>query len=259
MTFRDTSELEEALAHNFERPALLQQALTHTSHAREQEAADPTGPVPDNEQLEFLGDAVLGFVTGEELFQRFPHFREGELSKLRAHLVSEKHLVRVAQQLKLGEYLHLGRGEEKSGGRNKTTLLVDALEALLAALYLDGGMPVVRQVILDYVISPELAHLASNGNGLPFSDYKSTLQERLQAIGLPQPSYVLVKEQGPEHKKTFTVEVRLRSLDTSQEEFVGRAQGSTKKNAEQDAARQALEFLGRIHPTPAQVAGNAGA
>jgi ribonuclease-3 len=126
-------------------------------------------------------------------------------------------------------------------------------------LYLDGGMAAVRQVILDYVVSPELAHLASNGNGLPFSDYKSALQEKMQAIGLPQPSYVLVKEQGPEHKKTFTVEVRLRSLDPAQEEFVGRAQGSTKKNAEQDAARQALEFLAGIHATPAQAAGNAGA
>jgi ribonuclease-3 len=258
MTFRDTVALEQALGHRFERPALLEQALTHTSHAREQEAAETTARVADNEQLEFLGDAVLGFVAGEELFRRFPHFREGELSKLRAHLVSEKHLVRVAQQLKLGEYLHLGRGEEKSGGRTKTTLLVDALEALLAALYLDGGLAAARRVILDYVVSPELAHLASSGNGLPFSDYKSALQEKMQAIGLPQPFYVLVQEQGPEHKKTFTVEVRLRSLDASQQEFVGRAQGSTKKNAEQDAARQALEFLGRIHPTPAQVAGNAG-
>jgi ribonuclease-3 len=258
MKFRDTAALEEALAHHFERPALLEQALTHTSQAREQEAVDQKGPVPDNEQLEFLGDAVLGFVTGEELFQRFPHFREGELSKLRAHLVSEKHLVRVAQQLQLGEYLRLGRGEEKSGGRNKTTLLVDALEALLAALYLDAGLPPVRRVILDYIIAPELAHLSSNGNGLPVSDYKSALQEKLQAMGLAQPTYILVKEQGPEHKKTFTVELRLRAPDTSQEEFVGRAQGSTKKNAEQDAARQALEFLAGLHATPAQSAGNAG-
>jgi ribonuclease-3 len=258
MKFRDTAALQEALAHRFERTALLEQALTHTSHAREQEALDASGSVPDNEQLEFLGDAVLGFVTGEELFRRFPHFREGELSKLRAHLVSEKHLVHVAAQLQLGEYLHLGRGEEKSGGRNKTTLLVDALEALLAALYLDGGIEAARQVIIDLIIAPELAHLASNGNGLPFSDYKSALQEKMQSIGLPQPVYALVKEDGPEHKKTFTVEVRLRGTDPTQEEFVGRAQGSTKKNAEQDAARQALEFLRGMHPTPAQAAGNAG-
>ena len=258
MKFRDTAALEEALAHHFERPALLEQALTHTSQAREQEAVDLAGPVADNEQLEFLGDAVLGFVTGEELFQRFPHFREGELSKLRAHLVSEKHLVRVAQHLQLGEYLRLGRGEEKSGGRNKTTLLVDALEALLAALYLDAGLATVRRVILDYIVSPELVHLSSNGNGLPVSDYKSALQEKLQAMGLSQPTYVLVKEQGPEHKKIFTVELRLRAPDTSQEEFVGRAQGSTKKNAEQDAARQALEFLASMHATPAQSASSAG-
>jgi ribonuclease-3 len=258
MKYRDSAGLEEALAHRFERPALLEQALTHTSQAREQESTALAGPVADNEQLEFLGDAVLGFVTGEELFQRFPQFREGELSKLRAHLVSEKHLVRVAQHLQLGEYLRLGRGEEKSGGRHKTTLLVDALEAILAALYLDAGLPAVRQVILDYILLPELAHLASSGNGLPVSDYKSALQERMQAIGLPQPIYLLVQEQGPEHKKTFTVEVRLRSLDPTQEEFIGRAQGSTKKNAEQDAARQALEFLAKIHPTPAQVAESMG-
>jgi ribonuclease-3 len=257
MKLRDTAALEDAIGYRFERAALLEQALTHTSHAREQEAAEAGTSVPDNEQLEFLGDAVLGFVTGEELFQRFPHFREGELSKLRAHLVSEKHLVQVAQRLQLGNYLYLGRGEEKSGGRSKTTLLVDALEALLASLYLDGGINVVRKVIVDHILTPELANLATNGGGLPSSDYKSALQERMQAIGLPQPSYVLVNEQGPEHKKTFTVEVRLRGADPTQHEFIGRAQGPTKKAAEQDAARQALEYFARLHPTPAQITGTA--
>ena len=117
MKFSDTAALEEALAHRFERPALLEQALTHTSQAREQEAIDLKGPVPDNEQLEFLGDAVLGFVTGEELFQRFPHFREGELSKLRAHLVSEKHLVRVAQQLQLAPPIDSDQGRAEGATR----------------------------------------------------------------------------------------------------------------------------------------------
>ncbi|HEY7616848.1 MAG TPA: ribonuclease III [Terriglobales bacterium] len=245
MKFRDITALEQTLGYHFARPELLTQALTHSSQAREQEASSPgVASVADNEQLEFLGDAVLGFVAGEELFRRFPHFHEGQLSKLRAHLVSERHLVRVAQQLQVGDYLRLGRGEEKSGGRQKTALLVDALEAVLAALYLDGGIPPVRQVILDHILAPELEHLARNGNSLPMSDYKSALQEKLQAMGLPQPSYVLVKEQGPEHQKVFTVEVRLQTPSSAgKAQFVGRADGFTKKNAEQDAARQVLEYL----------------
>ena len=245
MRSRNIAELEQALGHHFGRPELLQQALTHSSLAREQEAANPTAaPAGDNEQFEFLGDAVLGFITGEELFHRFPHFHEGQLSKLRAHLVSEKHLVRVAQQLDLGDFLHLGRGEEKSGGRTKRALLVDALEAVLAALYLDGGMDPVRRVVLDQILLPELENLARNGHSLPVTDYKSALQEKLQAIGFPQPSYILVKQQGPEHQKTFTVEVRLPvGASESKAEFVGRAEGSTKKNAEQDAARQVLAHL----------------
>ena len=122
--------------------------------------------VGDNEQLEFLGDAVLGFVTTEELYNRFPTFREGELSKLRAHLVSEKHLIRVAQELELGHYLNLGRGEEKSGGRNKTALLVDALEAVLAAIYLDGGLEAARRLVMRSIVTPELERIASNGEQL---------------------------------------------------------------------------------------------
>jgi len=244
MKSRDIAALEKALGHHFARPELLEQALTHTSQAREREAASPAEAlrVGDNEQLEFLGDAVLGFVTGEELFHRFPHFREGDLSKLRAHLVSEKHLVQVAVKLELGEYLRLGRGEEKSGGRGKPTLLVDALEAILAALYLDGGLEPARQVILKSVIGPELERLGRTGKGMPLTDYKSALQEKLQAAGLPQPAYVLVREQGPEHKKMFTVEAHLRTA-SKPAEFVGRAEGSTKKNAEQEAARQMLEYL----------------
>jgi ribonuclease-3 len=251
MKSRDTAALEAALGHRFSRPVLLEQALTHTSQAREMEALRSFEPsrVGDNEQLEFLGDAVLGFVTSEELFRRFPDFREGELSKLRAHLVSERHLIRVAQQLELGHYLRLGRGEEKSGGRNKTALLVDALEAVLAALYLDAGLEKVRELVLRYIIVPELEQIAVDGSRLPVNDFKSALQERLQAAGRPQPSYVLVKEQGPEHNKTFTVEARLHADGDSKPEFVGRAEGSTKKNAEQEAARQVLEYLAS-HPAP---------
>jgi ribonuclease-3 len=246
MKSRDIAALESALGYHFTRPELLLQALTHTSQAREMEALQrPAGSrVGDNEQLEFLGDSVLALVTSEELFQRFPHFREGELSKLRAHLVSEKHLIRVAQQLELGHYLRLGRGEEKSGGRNKTALLVDALEAVLAAIYLDSGLESARRLVLQYIVAPELERIAVHGDGLPLTDYKSALQERLQALGRPQPSYLLVKEQGPEHSKTFTIEVRLQAAEaTSKAEFVARAEGSTKKTAEQDAARQVIEYL----------------
>jgi ribonuclease III len=245
MKSRNMADLEHTLAYQFARPELLQQALTHSSQAREMESSQPSAPrVGDNEQLEFLGDAVLGLVTTEELFHRFPHFREGDLSKLRAHLVSEKHLIQVAHRLELGHYLHLGRGEEKSGGRNKTTLLVDALEAILGAMYVDSGLETVRRVILQHIVAPELESVERNGARPLLTDYKSALQEKLQASGKPQPSYVLVKEQGPEHNKIFTVEARLQfSDDQPGNEFVGRAEGSTKKNAEQAAARQLLQHL----------------
>src|SRR5246127_1870492 len=245
MKAREIAALEALLGYHFQRPELIHQALTHSSQARELEALQPlqVGLKPgDNEQLEFLGDTVLALVTSEELFQRFPQFREGELSKLRAHLVSERHLIRVAQQLELGHYLRLGRGEEKSGGRGKTALLVDALEAILAAIYLDGGLEVAREFVLRNVIAPELERMERGGGTLPITDFKSALQEAVRSLGLPQPAYVLVEEAGPEHSKTFTVEARLNSRDRNPE-FVGRAQGSTKKTAEQDAARQLLTYL----------------
>ncbi|HZQ68439.1 MAG TPA: ribonuclease III [Terriglobales bacterium] len=245
MKARDIATLAAVLKYQFTRPELLHQALTHSSQAREQEAQQfPEARFGDNEQLEFLGDAVLSLVTTETLFQRFPSYREGELSKMRAHLVSERHLIQVARQLDLGAYLNLGRGEEKSGGRSKTALLVDALEAVIAAIYLDGGLEPARAFVLEAIVEPELLRIAAIGTGLPVTDYKSALQEKLQAVGRAQPTYVLVKEQGPEHNKTFTVEARLRGVNGNAEsEFVGQAEGSTKKNAEQDAARQVLEYL----------------
>ncbi len=258
MKEREISALETALGYHFRRRGVIEQAITHSSQAREaeaQQAGEHKYKVHDNEQLEFLGDAILALITSEELFNRFPHFREGELSKLRAHLVSERHLIRVAQQLELGHYLRLGRGEEKSGGRSKTALLVDALEAVLAAIYLDGGMAPVREFILREILGPELESMEREGGALPMTDFKSALQERLQGLGLPQPTYLLVNEAGPEHKKTFTVEVRLNAKKGEGEaEFVGRAAGSTKKTAEQDAARQLLSYLvSRPHPTEARV------
>jgi ribonuclease-3 len=247
MKEREITALETALGYHFHRRGVIEQAITHSSQAREQEsqlAGEGKFRVNDNEQLEFLGDAILALVTSEELFHRFPQFREGELSKLRAHLVSERHLIKVAQQLELGHYLRLGRGEEKSGGRSKTALLVDALEAVLAAIYLDGGMQPAREFILREVIAPEMNRMEREGGALPMSDFKSALQETLQGLGMPQPTYILVQEAGPEHRKTFTVEVRLAGRKgESEAEFAARAAGSTKKTAEQDAARQLLSYL----------------
>jgi ribonuclease III len=236
--------LEQAIGHVFANRPLLQQALTHSSQAREMEAQRPESSerTGDNEQLEFLGDAVLGLVTTEELYRRFPQFSEGQLSKLRAHLVSKNHLIRVAERLELGRYLRLGRGEEKSGGRNKAALLVDALEAILGAVYLDAGFETARGIILRHIVLPELEEFVSLGTAGKVTDYKSALQERLQAEGRPQPVYMLVKESGPEHQKTFTIEARLTASNGSTE-FTARAEGSTKKHAEQDAARQVLDHL----------------
>jgi len=248
MKSREIMALEESLGYHFQRRELIEQALTHSSQAREAQAAALTPPTGDNEMLEFLGDAVLGLVTSETLFHRFPGFREGQLSKLRAHLVGQRHLLRVAEQLHIGEYMLLGRGEEKSGGRNKASLLVDALEAILAALYLDGGWTAARDFITREILEPELTRLQLETSAIPVMDFKSALQETLQASGKPQPVYVLVKEEGPEHKKIFTVEVRLAEPSTAQ--FVGRAEGATKKRAEQEAARQVLEHLSKMETRP---------
>ena len=243
MKSREIMALEESLGHHFQRRELLEQALTHSSQAREVEALGAGGGSSgrgssslgsfsgDNEMLEFLGDAVLGL-------------QEGHLSKLRAHLVGQRHLLRVAEQLQIGHYMRLGRGEEKSGGRNKASLQVDALEAILAALYLDGGWAVARDFIVRVIVEPELAHMKLETSAMPVMDFKSALQEAMQARGGSQPVYALVKEEGPEHRKTFTVEVKLPEPEMGQ--FVGRAQGATKKRAEQEAARQALEHLAAL-------------
>jgi ribonuclease-3 len=249
MMSRELKALEDSLGYHFQRQELIEQALTHSSQAREVEALGATKSSPgtgDNELLEFLGDAVLGLVTSEALFQRFPGFHEGQLSKLRAHLVGQRHLLSVAEDLHIGDYMRLGRGEEKSGGRGKASLLVDSLEAIMAALYLDGGWQVARDFIVRVVVEPELAHMKLETSALPVMDFKSALQEALQARGRAQPVYVLVKEEGPEHRKTFTVEARLPEPEA---QFAGRAQGATKKRAEQEAARQLLEHLATLPDT----------
>jgi ribonuclease-3 len=247
---RDIKELEHEIGHRFHNRAQLEQALTHSSYARELDSLNGDGSeathTADNEQMEFLGDAVLSLVTSQTLFQHYPHFREGQLSKLRSHLVSAGHLIRPAKKLKIGRFLRLGRGEEKSGGRSKVALQVDALEAVLAALYLDGGLEEPRKFILEQIIEPELKRLKKTvAQGLPITDYKSALQEALHVVSRPQPEYVLVKEEGPEHCKTFTVEVRI-GQNHGKPEYVGHGTGTTKKKAEQNAAREAFDYLGAL-------------
>ena len=246
MNKQDLTALQAALGCRFRRPELLERALTHSSHAHEEsKAAGHESPEKlDNEQFEFLGDAVLGLVTSQLLFERFPSFHEGQLSKLKAHLVSAGHLVKVASALDLGRYLRLGRGEERSGGRAKSTLLSDSLEAVIAAMYLDAGLEQARDFIIQRVLTPELEHISGEHEpDFSLTDYKSALQELLQARGRLQPVYVTVKEEGPDHRKIFTVEARVYPQGQNKPEYVARAEGATKKKAEQSAAKQALEHL----------------
>ena len=269
MTFDELSQLESALDYRFSNPKLLRQALTHSSLAHEMEtkaaaeaavgAANGDISVADNEQFEFLGDAVLGLVTSELLFQRYPSAREGRLSKMRAHLVSAKHLVKAARNLQLGRYLLLGRGEERSGGRAKPALLADGLEALIAAIYLDGGLEPARRAIVNLILEPELARLESLENtDEHFTDFKSALQEWVQAKGWSQPVYTVVSEVGPEHRKLFTMQVRIfeQGAQDRGENALYEATGedSTKKKAEQRAAKIALEYLRSQEPVPAEPA-----
>jgi ribonuclease III len=229
----DLEVLEQRLGYAFRDRGLLERALTHTSHIYERPSEAP--PSGDNEQLEFLGDAILGFVVSDYLVRHNPGFPEGRLSKLKAQLVSAARLHEVAQELGLGEFLYLGRGEEMSGGRSKRALLSDAVEALIAALHLDAGLEAARAFIEVRVAGGLEA--GENGADTAASDHKSALQEMAQALKLPAPRYVVVEEAGPEHCKTFTVEVRLGK------EWVSRAQGQSKKSAGQKAAQQVLQQL----------------
>jgi len=222
--------LEAVLGHPFRNHELLERALTHKSSISEKPLLGRAG---DNEQLEFLGDAVLGFLVSDALVERHPDYPEGRLSKLKAHLVSASHLHEVAVSLKLGDYLLLGRGEEMSGGREKKALLANALEALIAAVYLDGGVEPARWFVTHCVIGDT----QPLDEAMPVTDYKSALQELAQVMKLPHPSYSILEERGPEHAKTFLVEVRLGS------DRFSRAEGLSKKSAGQKAAQQILGQL----------------
>lgn len=221
---------ERIIGYRFRDPGLLEHALTHTSRANE----DVSGGVIDNESLEFLGDAVLGFAIADLLFRKYPNRDEGWKSKVKAALVSTTALARLAEQLQLGEHLLLGRGEEKTGGRRKQALLADGYEALIAAIYLDGGIEHATTFIQRQFA--ELLEEAAEQDAV-MRDFKSTLQERIQSAGDPLPEYVVIGETGPDHHKTFQVEVRVRG------EAVAEASGRSKKEAEQKAARLALERL----------------
>ncbi len=221
--------LESRVGYRFRDRELLNRATIHRSFANENEE-----DIADNEVLEFLGDAVLGLVVSELLYRRNPEFSEGEMSKLKAFLVSSDSLARRAEEIDLGAYLVLGKGEEKTAGRLKDSLLANSFEAVIAAIYLDGGL----QEATEFVDSTVYRHLTDSiENNVGFSDFKSILQERLQSEGCPLPAYTVVEERGPDHAKTFCVEVKLEG------ESIAVGDGKTKKAAEQMAAERALEAL----------------
>jgi ribonuclease-3 len=225
--------LERRIGYRFRDRGLLEHALTHRSRVHE----DASGGVIDNESLEFLGDSVLGFVIADLLFRQFPRHNEGQKSKLKASLVSSASLARLGERIGLGEFLILGRGEEKTGGRRKQALIADGYEALIAAVYLDGGIEPVRTFI-ERQFEDLVAEAKRTGVHAQFTeDYKSALQEWLQSHDRGLPVYRLASESGPAHRRTFEVEVLV------QGEPLARAEGRSKKEAAQAAARVALDRL----------------
>jgi ribonuclease-3 len=227
---QEFAALETRIGYRFRDRGLLEHALTHKSKAHE----DPSGGVTDNESLEFLGDAVLGLVVAEALFRMYPEFSEGQKSKIKAMVVSTASLAEMAERLGLGDHMILGRGEEKTGGRRKQALLADTCEALIAAIYLDGGLDAARQFILREM-GPSLE--AAGQPNYFGRDHKSRLQEALQALGRPLPIYRIAGEAGPDHRKLFHVEVIVDN------ELIAQGVGRTKKEAEQEAAKAALASL----------------
>jgi len=227
------SELEQKVGYSFRSRALLDRALTHRSFANEHAEEK----CQHNEALEFLGDSVLGFVVSAWLLERFPDLSEGKLSKMKAYLVSESRLVEIAEELDLGSYILLNRGEEKTGGRRKRALLADAYEALIGVLYIDGGIAVaerfLRRELRQKLLSIDPASMIG-------ADYKSALQERLQAAGGPGPDYAVVEVLGPDHRRIFRVELRIGGR------AIAMGEGHTIKLAQQEAARGALESLDEL-------------
>ncbi|MGD0346176.1 MAG: ribonuclease III [Terracidiphilus sp.] len=261
----DLNELESALGHRFLRPELLVCALTHRSLAHELARADVSiqaagdteaagnsraaGNIQaaareDNERLEYLGDAVLGLVVAEALYAAHPEWSEGELTRIRSGLVSRERMAQVAETVGLGKHLRLSRGEERSGLRRKSTVLSNTMEAVMGALYLDGGLEPVRAFVRGQVMGEAAERLADElRSGAALGNYKSALQERLQAARAGAPVYRVKNESGPDHHKSFLVEVRIKSEAGERGRPLARGMGRTKKLAEQDAARRALELV----------------
>jgi ribonuclease-3 len=274
--YDDLAGLEASLGHVFARPELLVQALTHRSlgyemametHGKAEEPGQAADRIDrtDNERLEFLGDAVLGLVVAEALFQSNPDCQEGELTRMRAQLVSRRHMADVAVAIGLGEHLRLGKGEERSGGRKKAAILANAMEAVIAALYLDAGsvsaekptdstdfsslqgaLDPVRHFARCHILGSAADDLARElRSGAALGDHKSALQEHLQATHAGVPVYRVESESGPDHRKRFEVVLRLKTPDGDLTEVLASGIGSTKKKAEQEAARRALAYFAK--------------
>jgi ribonuclease-3 len=223
-------ELEEILGHRFSNRSLLVQALTHRSFVNESSVEN----LKNNESLEFLGDAVLGFVISARLFQLFPDLNEGELSKIKAFLVSATNLFQLSKEIRLGEFIYLSRGEIKSGGRKKRAILVDAYEAIIGAIYLDAGVKKASDFIEKQI---QTVLRDRDLRQLTYGDYKSALQEYLHNTGQPEPVYRVVDELGPDHQKIFVIQVLIKN------DVVAESSGKTKKEAQQSAARIALQKI----------------
>lgn len=221
-------QLEKNLKYTFKNKELLKNALAHSSYANEKK-----GQIPSNERLEFLGDSVLSIIVSEYIYKNFPNLPEGQLTRIRASLVCEKSLCGFSKKLGVGDYILLGKGERANGGAERPSILADAFEAILAAIYLDGGIEPAKKHVLRFVQS-ELSHLENDN----FKDYKTELQEIIQRNPEEKLTYVLTGETGPDHDKCFTVEVHLNS------NVIGEGSGHSKKNAEQAAAKKALELMG---------------
>jgi ribonuclease III len=228
MSFTCRSELEKKLGYTFTDPALLEEALRHSSFVNEMQAKG----LPDNERLEFLGDAVVNLITGHLLMMNYPDFNEGHLSRMRAHLVNEFQLSHIAGELSLGEYVQLGKGESLTHGRKKPSILANTLEALMAAIYLDGGYPVVFDIVSRFM----KPLIEANAPSVAVQDYKSKFQELIQSSQVPLPNYTVAAETGPDHDKTFIVQLTCGDIQA-------KGFGKSKKNAEQDAARKAFDIF----------------
>lgn len=228
----DFSSLEEKLGHTFADKELLRLALTHSSYANEQRAKGQ--PIKCNERLEFLGDSVLSVIVSDYIYRNYPDLPEGELTKIRAGSVCERALGVYANDIHLGDYLYMGKGEENTNGRTRVSILSDAFEATLAALYLDAGIETVRPFLLPYV-TEEIRRILRSGHT---EDFKTMLQQIVQQEQGELLEYVLVEESGPAHNRRFTVEAHLNS------NVIGRGEGHTKREAEQNAARSAIQLFG---------------